>query len=97
MCRIHSLVLAITHGIGRRLMGARGGIKVGTPFFIPSFQIGNYGTITPLERYPPLRRDMFDFTIAGPLLGLRGIITALVAGLLLTSTGQVADWFPQIH
>ncbi|CAN8075822.1 unnamed protein product [Agarophyton chilense] len=91
-----AIAISVFHEIGHRVAAAARGIKVGLPLFIPSLQIGTYGTITPLESYPRLRKDMFDFSVAGPLAGTITSFVALVAGLVITGSGQIADWFPQI-
>ncbi|KAI0564160.1 hypothetical protein FGB62_30g117 [Gracilaria domingensis] len=91
-----AIAISVIHEIGHRIAAAYRGIKVGLPYFIPSLQIGTYGTVTPLESYPRLRKDMFDFAVAGPIAGTIASLVALVAGLAITGSGQIADWFPQI-
>lgn len=93
---IGAIVLAFLHEAGHRIAAAVRDVKIGLPYFIPSLQIGTYGTITPLESYPKLRKDLFDVAVSGPLLGILSSIAALVAGLAITSSGQIADWFPQV-
>lgn len=84
------------HEIGHRVMGKLRGVKLGLPFALPSLQVGSFGTITPLESYPRKRKDLFDVAVAGPIVGTGLSIAALLAGLVLTGNGNVADWFPQI-
>lgn len=91
-----AIVVALLHDAGHRVAGALRDVKLGLPFFIPSLQIGTYGTITPLESYPRLRKDLFDVAVAGPLVGVVSSIAALVAGLVITGSGEIADWFPQV-
>lgn len=93
---VGAITLALIHDAGHRVAAAARGVKLGLPFFIPSLQIGTYGTITPLESYPRLRKDLFDVAVSGPLVGLISSIGALIAGLVITSGGEIADWFPQI-
>lgn len=88
--------LAFVHEAGHRVAAAMRDVKIGLPYFIPSLQIGTYGTITPLESYPRLRKDLFDVAVSGPLVGTLSSIAALVAGLVITSNGEIADWFPQV-
>ena len=90
------LAIAAAHDIGHRLMAKIRGIKLGLPYFVPSLQVGTFGTITPLESYPPRRKDLFDVAAAGPIVGMACSIGALVAGLSITGSGAVADWFPQV-
>lgn len=47
-------------------------IKLGRPIFIPSLQIGTYGTVTPLNSFPKTRSDFFDVMAAGPAVGTYG-------------------------
>ncbi|PXF48806.1 putative zinc metalloprotease EGY2, chloroplastic [Gracilariopsis chorda] len=91
-----AIAISLIHDIGHRVAASVRGIKLGLPFFIPSLQIGTYGTITPLESYPRLRRDMFDFAVAGPIVGTLVSLAALIAGLVITGSGEVANWFPQV-
>lgn len=93
---VGAIVLALLHEGGHRVAAAARGVKLGLPFFIPSLQIGNYGTITPLESYPRLRKDLFDVALAGPLVGTVSSIVVLIAGLVITGNGQITDWFPQV-
>lgn len=93
---VGAIILAFMHDAGHRIAASMRDVKIGLPYFIPSLQIGTYGTITPLESYPNLRKDLFDVAVAGPLVGVVGSIVALVAGLLITSSGEIADWFPQV-
>lgn len=91
-----AVALALLHEAGHRVVAAMRNVKLGLPFFLPSLQIGTYGTITPLESYPRLRKDLFDVAAAGPIAGLVGSFVALIAGLVITSGGDVAEWFPKV-
>lgn len=88
--------IVASHEVGHRVMGKLRNVKLGFPFALPSLQVGSFGTITPLESYPRMRKDMFDVAVAGPIAGCGLSIAALLAGLILTGNGTVADWFPQI-
>lgn len=90
------ILLALLHDAGHRVMAALRDVELGLPFFIPSLQIGTYGIITPLETYPKLRKDLFDVAVGGPIAGTVASLIALIAGMVLTSSGEVADWFPQV-
>ena len=57
------------------------------------------GAITPLKSPPPSLKSMFDFAIAGPLVGLLASAAFLVTGLTITATSdmsQVAS-LPALH
>lgn len=93
---VGAILVALLHDAGHRVAALWRDVKLGLPYFIPSLQIGTYGTITPLESYPKFRKDLFDVAVAGPLVGTTCSIAALVAGLMFTSSGEIADWFPQV-
>lgn len=68
--------------------------QVGMPTFLPSIQLGLLGAITPLKSAPPNLKSMFDFAIAGPLVGLVVSLGLLATGLDITaqmSLDQLAD------
>lgn len=89
-------VVTAAHEMGHRVIAKARGVKLGLPFFLPSLQIGSYGSVTPLADFPPSRKHLFDVAAAGPAVGFVLSFAAVVAGLLLTSSGEVADWFPQV-
>lgn len=89
-------VVTAAHEVGHRVVAKARGVKLGLPFFLPSLQIGSYGSVTPLADFPPSRKHLFDVAAAGPAAGFALSLAAVVAGLLLTSSGEVADWFPQV-
>lgn len=89
-------VVTAAHEVGHRVVAKARGVKLGLPFFLPSLQIGSYGSVTPLADFPPSRKHLFDVAAAGPAVGFALSLAAVVTGLLLTSSGEVADWFPQV-
>lgn len=91
-----ALGIAFAHEISHRVAAAVHGVKLGLPILLPSIQVGTFGTITPLQSYPRRRSHLFDVAAAGPLVGAGISLGMLVAGMLLTAGGNVADWFPQI-
>lgn len=88
--------ITLAHDLGHRIMASFRNVKLGLPFFIPSLQIGTFGTITPFESYARLRRDLFDIAVSGPIVGIGTSLFALIYGLSATASDQVADWFPQV-
>lgn len=90
------MAISLIHDFGHRVMAQLRKVKLGLPFFIPSLQIGNFGIITPLESYPRFRKDLFDVAVAGPIAGIVTSLGAVIAGLVLSSGGNPAGWFPQI-
>lgn len=90
------LGLVLVHEIAHRVAAALRDVKLGLPVFLPSLQIGCYGSITPLQSYPRDRARLFDVAASGPVVASLVSTGVLVAGLALTATTEVADWFPQI-
>ncbi|NJR25481.1 MAG: site-2 protease family protein [Richelia sp. CSU_2_1] len=75
--------------IGRRVLASRYKIPLSWPFFIPTWQIGCFGSIDRFEALLPNRKALFDIAFAGPAAG--GIIALgmLVTGLLLSGPGSL--------
>lgn len=90
------LAIAIAHELAHRVVAKIHSIKLGLPTFLPSMQVGTYGTITSLQSYPRRRSQLFDVAVAGPVVGAAISMVALIAGMVLTANGDAADWFPQI-
>eukprot|EP00188_Purpureofilum_apyrenoidigerum_P005554 Plantae.Rhodophyta-Purpureofilum_apyrenoidigerum.ctg7356.p1 GENE.Plantae.Rhodophyta-Purpureofilum_apyrenoidigerum.ctg7356~~Plantae.Rhodophyta-Purpureofilum_apyrenoidigerum.ctg7356.p1 ORF type:complete len:547 (-),score=116.07 Plantae.Rhodophyta-Purpureofilum_apyrenoidigerum.ctg7356:197-1675(-) len=90
------LSLVIAHELGHRVAAYFRGVKLGLPFFLPSLQIGSYGTITPLNSFPKTRSDFFDVVAAGPAVGMSLSLLLFVAGLFLTGSSEATQFFPQV-
>lgn len=91
-----ALGIVLAHEIAHRITAALNGVKLGLPVFLPSLQVGSFGTITPLQSYPRRREQLFDVAASGPVVGSAISVGLLVAGMMLTADGNVADWFPTI-
>jgi hypothetical protein len=74
------------HEVGHAAVAWRDKFKIGFGGPVPSIQTGCLGAITPLESPPPSLKSMFDFAIAGPLMGLLASLVFLVVGLQETAT-----------
>ena len=70
----------------------------GASLFIPSAALGCTGGHAPLASYPPNRTSLFDFALAGPLVGGGASLALFLAGLALTSGAPEAALpaFPRI-
>lgn len=84
-------VIHVFHEVGHQLVGLRDKFRVGLPTFLPSLQLGLFGSITPILSPPPNFRSLFDFAVAGPLLGLIASLTFLAHGLFLTASTPLTD------
>lgn len=93
---VGTMALSVVHDLGHRIMAKVRNVKLGLPFFIPSLQIGQFGIITPFQSYARLRQDLFDIAAAGPILGSLASLAALIAGLVITTAGETATWFPNV-
>ena len=53
---------------------------------MPSLSFGMMGAITPLRSPPPNYKSLFDFSVAGPLVGLVVSTFLLASGLSMTAS-----------
>jgi membrane-associated protease RseP (regulator of RpoE activity) len=68
------------------------------PSYLPSLQLGVFGSIMPFTNYPSNRKVLFDVSIAGPAVGLLASALCALAGLQLTSasTPDQLSHFPAL-
>jgi membrane-associated protease RseP (regulator of RpoE activity) len=78
----------IAHEVGHKVLAQRNNVKIGLPFFLPTGQIGSFGSITRFESLLPDRSTLFDISIAGPATGGVVSLVMLVLGLLLSKAGS---------
>lgn len=71
----------IAHEAAHQLVAVKDKFKAGAPTIIPSLQLGLYGCITPLKSSPKNLNSLFDFAIAGPLVGMIISISLMYIGL----------------
>lgn len=84
---ISVLILGV-HELGHYLIAKDCGVKLGVPFFIPSWQIGSFGAITRIVSIVPKREDLLKIAAAGPLAGYSlGFILMLLGFVLPPSNG----------
>ena len=79
------LAIQIIHEFGHLIMAVKNGIDIGLPTLVPGFQFGLTGGITPIRSSPKNIKDLFDFSIAGPLFGLVASLVLLYVGLEMTA------------
>jgi membrane-associated protease RseP (regulator of RpoE activity) len=77
-------VVLFAHEIGHQVLGRMRGVKLGLPFFLPTGQIGAFGSITRFASLVPSRNTLFDVALAGPAAGGLVALGMLVIGLLLS-------------
>ena len=78
----------IIHEIGHWIKANQRQIRLGPPFFIPTWQIGSFGALTRFESVLPNRDVLFDISIAGPLCGGTLSLGFLIIGLSLSHQGS---------
>ncbi|CAN8298284.1 unnamed protein product [Cochlearia groenlandica] len=84
---VTALVLGV-HELGHILVANNLGIKLGVPFFVPSWQIGSFGAITRIKNIVPKREDLLKYAAAGPLAGFSlGFVLFLVGLFVPPSDG----------
>lgn len=59
-------------------------MNITVPTFVPSFITGMTSTVTTFKAPPKNREAMFDFAIAGPLVGIATSLAAMYFGLEFT-------------
>lgn len=84
------LVLGI-HEIGHILVANDIGIKLGVPYFVPSWQIGSFGAITRIVSIVSNREDLLKLAAAGPLAGFGSGLILLLLGFIVPPSDGIGD------
>ncbi|XP_042516226.1 probable zinc metalloprotease EGY2, chloroplastic [Macadamia integrifolia] len=85
---ITTAFVLFAHELGHILIARRTGIKLGVPYFVPSWQIGSFGAITRIVNIVPKREDLLKLAAAGPLAGFSiGLVLLLLGFILPPSDG----------
>ncbi|KAK3020670.1 hypothetical protein RJ639_046263 [Escallonia herrerae] len=79
---VTALVLGV-HEISHILVARSAGVKLGLPYFVPSWQIGSFGAITRILNIVPKREDLLKVAAAGPLAGFSFGLVLLLLGFIL--------------
>ncbi|KAJ8535423.1 hypothetical protein K7X08_023143 [Anisodus acutangulus] len=77
------------HEVSHRLVAKEVGIKLGIPYFVPSWQIGSFGAITRILNIVPRREDLLKVAAAGPLAGFSVGLILLLSGFILPPTDGI--------
>eukprot|EP01038_Epipyxis_sp_PR26KG_P009953 gene9953-13386_t len=91
--------LQIIHDIGHYLVALPSKVKLSIPpYYLPSLQLGLFGSIVRFLTYPSSRKEMFDVSIAGPLFGFIASLLCTLTGLSLTAnaTPEIVATFPAL-
>nr|XP_043637417.1 probable zinc metalloprotease EGY2, chloroplastic [Erigeron canadensis] len=79
---VTALALGV-HEISHILVAKSAGVKLGVPYFVPSWQIGSFGAITRILNIVPNREDLLKIAAAGPLAGFSLGLVLLLLGFYL--------------
>jgi Zn-dependent protease len=79
------LAIQLFHEIGHWAIAQRDGLKTTTPILIPGWGLPFLGCLSNLKESPPNLSSLFDYALAGPVLGLAASLGCLVTGLELTN------------
>lgn len=82
-------LILIAHEIGHRWAAKNYNLKLSWPFFLPTWQIGSFGSVTRFESLLPDRSALFDIAFAGPALGGMVSLLLLFIGLVLSHPGSL--------
>ncbi|XP_057788705.1 probable zinc metalloprotease EGY2, chloroplastic isoform X2 [Salvia miltiorrhiza] len=85
---VTALILG-THEISHIIVAKEAGIKLGVPYFVPSWQIGSYGSITRILNIVRKREDLLKVAAAGPLAGFALGFALLLLGFILPPADQL--------
>ncbi|MBW4670636.1 MAG: site-2 protease family protein [Cyanomargarita calcarea GSE-NOS-MK-12-04C] len=83
------MTILAAHEIGHWVLARRHQVRLSLPFFLPSIQIGSFGSITRFQSVLPNRKVLFDIALAGPAVGGIVSLLMLVVGLLLSQEGSL--------
>ncbi|KAL2317136.1 hypothetical protein Fmac_031012 [Flemingia macrophylla] len=79
---VTALILGV-HELGHFLAAKNTGVKLGVPYFVPSWQIGSFGAITRIRNIVPNREDLLKVAAAGPIAGYSLGLMLLLLGFVL--------------
>lgn len=88
------VLILLGHEAGHWAIARRYAIRLGPPFFLPTWQVGSFGSITRIESVLPHRNALFDIGFSGPAVG--GALSFLIffLGLVLSHEGSLFQLSP---
>lgn len=92
------LGIQLAHDLAHNLAAKAKDVKLGVPVYIPSLQVGTFGSVLRFVSFPKSRKDMFDVAIAGPLTGLALSLAAFAAGMAMTNGApvEISEQWPML-
>jgi hypothetical protein len=90
------LCIQVWHELAHFVAAKLNKMDMGIPTLLPFWSLPFMGAKTDLTSSPPNRSALFDFAIAGPLVGIVSSVGCLALGLILTGTADesVRQYFP---
>ncbi|KAK1320374.1 hypothetical protein QJS10_CPA03g01425 [Acorus calamus] len=85
---VTALIIGI-HEISHILVAKSIGVKLGVPYFVPSWQIGSFGAITRIVNIVSNREDLLKLGAAGPVAGFSVGLVLLLLGFILPPTDGI--------
>ncbi|KAJ6902262.1 zinc metalloprotease EGY2 [Populus alba x Populus x berolinensis] len=79
---VTALVLG-AHELSHILVAKSNEVKLGLPYFVPSWQIGSFGAITRITSIVPKREVLLKVAVAGPLAGFSLGLVLFLLGFIL--------------
>ncbi len=80
--------ILVAHEVGHWVMAQRYQVRLSWPFFIPTWQLGSFGSITRFESVLKNRTVLFDIALAGPAAGGLLSLGMLIVGFVLSHKGS---------
>ena len=84
-------VILLAHELAHQIVAKRNNVRLSWPFFIPTWQIGCFGSFNRFESLLPNRQVLFDVAFAGPAASGLVSLFMLLAGLLLSHQGSLFE------
>jgi len=78
------IALQAVHELAHFISAKKSNISIGLPVPLPSFEIGTFGSITPLRSFPSTRTQLFDFAISGPGTTFLLSLVVSIVGIVMT-------------
>lgn len=83
------LITLVGHELGHRAIARQRQVRLSPPFFIPSWQIGSFGSLLRFESLLPNRSVLFDVAFAGPAVSGLLSLGMLIVGLILSTPSSL--------
>lgn len=92
------MALQGAHEVGHGIAALVHKTRISAGYFVPSLQIGLFGSIMNFRDFVKSRKELFDISISGPVLGFLASLVCTIYGLLLTqqATPEALATFPAL-